>query len=136
IPPTLMVMRLDAAQPGHVYNAIVGSLKAEREGLSGPVVLDSRGLGNPATNAAGQPVGGNANAGYADYDIHIRNLAAFLKEKTALTVVTDNKGPVFARDSVPEMALYCGWYSLRKYVPAFEFIRPGAVGFHVASFEM
>jgi len=30
--------------------------------------------------------------------------------------------------------LYCGWYSLRKYVDAFVFVR-GAVGFHIASFE-
>jgi uncharacterized protein (TIGR03790 family) len=30
--------------------------------------------------------------------------------------------------------LYCGWYSLRQYVDAFDFV-PGAVGFHAASFE-
>jgi hypothetical protein len=30
--------------------------------------------------------------------------------------------------------LYCGWYSLRRYVDAFTF-SPGAVGFHLASFE-
>ena len=31
-------------------------------------------------------------------------------------------------------ALYVGWYSLQKYVPAFTWKR-GAVGWHIASFE-
>jgi uncharacterized protein (TIGR03790 family) len=59
-----------------------------------------------------------------------------LKEKTTLKLIVDDGPEVLRADAVPEMALYCGWYSLRKYVPAFQFIRPGAVGYHVASFEM
>ncbi|MGB2865090.1 MAG: TIGR03790 family protein [Sedimentisphaerales bacterium] len=30
--------------------------------------------------------------------------------------------------------VYCGWYSLKKYVDAFEFV-DGAIGYHIASFE-
>jgi hypothetical protein len=41
---------------------------------------------------------------------------------------------VFKPGAAPEAALYVGWYSLRKYVPAFSWNR-GAVGYHVASFE-
>ena len=33
------------------------------------------------------------------------------------------------------MALYCGWYSVHNYVPGMKFNR-GAVGYHVASFEL
>jgi hypothetical protein len=36
---------------------------------------------------------------------------------------------------VRDVALYCGWYSVRNYVPACQF-KAGAVGYHVASFEM
>jgi uncharacterized protein (TIGR03790 family) len=38
-------------------------------------------------------------------------------------------------NSVKDAAIYCGWYSLQKYVPACTFV-PGAVGYHVASYEM
>lgn len=41
---------------------------------------------------------------------------------------------LFAPDSCPQTAIYCGWYSVRKYVDAFEFV-DGAVGYHIASFE-
>ncbi|MCK5914085.1 MAG: TIGR03790 family protein, partial [Desulfuromusa sp.] len=34
----------------------------------------------------------------------------------------------------PQSALYCGWYSLGKYVDAFDWQR-GAVGYHIASSE-
>ena len=30
--------------------------------------------------------------------------------------------------------MYCGWYSLARYVDAFEWV-PGAVGYHIASAE-
>ena len=34
----------------------------------------------------------------------------------------------------PDAALYCGWYSLGKYVDAFTW-RPGSVAYHIASSE-
>jgi hypothetical protein len=46
----------------------------------------------------------------------------------------DNREAVFGPGDCPDAMLYCGWYSLRKYVDAFTFV-PGAVGFHIASFE-
>jgi uncharacterized protein (TIGR03790 family) len=41
---------------------------------------------------------------------------------------------LFGPGQAPEAAIYCGWYSLAKYVPAFEWHR-GAVGYHMASAE-
>jgi uncharacterized protein (TIGR03790 family) len=41
---------------------------------------------------------------------------------------------LFPAGSCPDAALYVGWYSLQKYVPAFRWVR-GSVGWHVASFE-
>ena len=42
---------------------------------------------------------------------------------------------MFGPGDCPGAALYCGWYSLTKYVDAFDFV-PGAVAVHIASFEL
>ena len=44
VQPTLMVSRLDAPQSGQVREMILASLRAERDGLKGKIVLDARGL--------------------------------------------------------------------------------------------
>jgi uncharacterized protein (TIGR03790 family) len=49
-------------------------------------------------------------------------------------VVLDLRPGLFLRGSCPQAALYCGWYSLRKYVPSCTWQR-GAVAYHVASGE-
>ena len=51
-----------------------------------------------------------------------------------MKVVLDKKPAVFPPGSCPDAALYCGWYSLANYVPAFKWNK-GAVGYHVASSE-
>jgi hypothetical protein len=61
-------------------------------------------------------------------------LAKIVKKHTKIPVVLDTKKPLFARGSCPDAALYVGWYSLRKYIPAFKWSR-GAVAWHIASFE-
>ena len=125
--PTLMVMRLDAPQPGMVRDMILASLRAERDGLRGKVVLDSRGI-----NAAGDQ-GKFGNYGW--YDQTIRDLAEFIRTKTKLPLLHDVSPEILAPKSTDNVALYCGWYSVRNYVPSVE-LAPGAVGFHVASFEL
>jgi uncharacterized protein (TIGR03790 family) len=50
-------------------------------------------------------------------------------------VTLDNKPAVLPANSESDVALYCGWYSLRTYVPGMKFNR-GAVGYHVASYEL
>jgi uncharacterized protein (TIGR03790 family) len=49
--------------------------------------------------------------------------------------VTVNRGPeMFAAGSCPDAALYCGWYSLGKYVESLKLNR-GAVAFHAGGDE-
>jgi len=126
--PVLMTMRLDGPQEGSARDIIIASLKAEREGLTGRVVLDSRSI--MAMKPDGKP------DGYGQYDESIRNLATLLAEKTKLQVLHDTKPAVLSEKQFQEgVMLYCGWYSLRNYVPSMAF-KPGAVGYHVASLEM
>ena len=118
----LMVCRLDGPDPDTVRRMAYDAASAERQGLEGTVYLDARGLdGGPAD-------------GYSRYDRSLVDLADLLKKKSNLKVVLDQRPELFAPGACPDAALYCGWYSLRQYVDAFQW-RPGAVGFHVASAE-
>jgi len=120
-PRTLMVARLDAPTEQIVRGIIDTSLKVEAEGLAGIVGLDAR--GKAPTDA------------YGKFDALIRDLATELREKSRAEVRLDDADEVFAAGSVRDVSLYCGWYSLRNYVPGMAF-KPGAVGYHVASGEM
>ncbi len=126
-PPALMVMRLDAASLQRVRSIIDTSIEVERTGLLGQVVIDSRGIA--ATKTDGKP------DGYGSYDQTLRNLDRLLEDKTHLKVLFDTRPTTLPANSASDVALYCGWYSLRKYIPSMTF-SPGAVAFHVASFEM
>jgi uncharacterized protein (TIGR03790 family) len=122
-PATLMVMRLDGPTEQSVDRIILSSIKVEKQGLKGQVALDARGR--------------KGDDGYARYDATIRSLAGLLRAKTTLRVTFDDTEPVFqpGPEAPKGVALYCGWYSLRTYVPAMTF-NEGAVGFHVASSEL
>lgn len=119
---TVMVCRLDGPEEKIVLGLIDKALEAEPSGLKGVAYFDGR---YPTSEGASQ---------YAHYDRSIRAAAEVVRQKTGLQVVEDNKPELFAPGSCPDAALYCGWYSLRNYVDAFDFV-PGAVGFHIASFE-
>jgi uncharacterized protein (TIGR03790 family) len=41
---------------------------------------------------------------------------------------------LFEAGACPQTAIYCGWYSLRKYIDAFDFV-DGAIGYHISSLE-
>jgi uncharacterized protein (TIGR03790 family) len=125
-PPVMMVCRLDGPQSGTVAQIITTSLKAEAEGLKGRIVIDSRGL--PAGRS------GKADA-YGQYDQTLRNVMELLRAKTKLSTVFDDRDPVLPAGSAKNVAVYMGWYSVDRYVPACEFV-PGAVAFHLASFTM
>jgi uncharacterized protein (TIGR03790 family) len=125
--PTLMTCRLDAPQTGQVRDLILTGRKAEREGLKGRLVLDSRNL---------MARGDQAQVGsYGWYDQSIRNLNELVRAKTKFPVTFDSSPEVLGPGAVQNVALYCGWYSVRNYVPSCRFV-PGAVGFHVASYEL
>jgi len=117
---TLMVSRLDGPNEQIATGLVDKAIAAEKTGLKGFAYIDSRGI------ARGDL--------YGHYDQSLRNLAAYTKAHTELTVREERAPQLFAPDTCPKAAIYCGWYSLKKYVDAFEFV-DGAVGYHIASFE-
>jgi uncharacterized protein (TIGR03790 family) len=123
---TLMVSRLAAPTMAQTLKLIDAAIEVEKTGLTGTVYLDARGM---SSNPQGDPRGS-----YAQYDQSLRDLAARLKAHTSLKVVLDDKAELFPPGSCPDAALYCGWYSLGKYIDAFTW-HPGAVGYHLASME-
>lgn len=122
----LMTCRIDAPTLPIARRIIDDSIQTEKTGLHGTVVFDSRGL--PEKN-------GQQLDGYGWYDQAIRNTAKWVSEKTKLHVVTDDQPQVILPHTVDHVATYIGWYSLQNYVPGCRFVS-GAVGFHVASFEL
>lgn len=125
---TLMVMRLDGPQSGTAKDIIMACVAAEKQGgLEGTFAIDSRGLASRSPD-------GKVDA-YGDYDQRLRDLAELVQRHGHMSVMHDDQPAVFKPQAAKNIALYCGWYSVRKYVPSFEFV-PGAVGFHVASYEM
>jgi len=124
--PTLMVSRLAAPKVELVEKLIDASIATEKTGLSGKVYLDARGMSY-------QP-GKSKPGSYGEYDQSLRDLAERLREHTDLEVVLDDEDKLFQPGECPDAALYCGWYSLAKYVDAFDW-RAGAVGYHIASSE-
>ena len=120
---TLMVGRLDGPTPATARRLVDDALEVEKAGLNGVFYLDARGL-------TGQATPGN----YVWFDQHLLLLSDLLKKYSDLKVVLDKQPGLFPPGSCPDAALYCGWYSLANYVPAFKWNR-GAVGYHVASSE-
>jgi uncharacterized protein (TIGR03790 family) len=116
----LMVSRLDGPSDKIVKGLIDKAITAETSGLKGNAYFDSRGIVK--------------NDSYGQYDYSLRDLASFTKSETNIPVIQDQNAKLFQAGDCPETALYCGWYSLREYVDAFDFV-DGAVGFHIASFE-
>jgi uncharacterized protein (TIGR03790 family) len=121
-----MVSRITAPTLEAARKLIEASIAVERKGLRGKVYLDARGVRwDPKREPRGS---------YGHYDQSLRDLAERLKAHTRLEVVLDDKPELFAPRTCPDAALYCGWYSLGKYVDAFTWV-PGAVGYHIASGE-
>jgi uncharacterized protein (TIGR03790 family) len=120
-PPVLMVMRLDGPDAPTVERMIRSSVAVESEGLNGIIAIDAR--GKPPTEP------------YGIFDQRLRHLSEIVRTKTQLGQAFADEEPVFPPHSVKNVALYCGWYSVGNYIPGCDFNR-GAVGYHVASFEM
>jgi len=75
-----------------------------------------------------------ADSGYAFYDRSIHLAAALVEKSRRLPVVVDSNESLFKEGACPDAALYCGWYSLSRYIDSFTWKR-GAVGYHIASGE-
>lgn len=120
----LFVSRLDGPTPAIVRRVIDDSLYAEQHGLKGEVWFDAR-----------WPLPKKKNLqGYALYDASIHKAAAVTEKISSLPVHLDEQQRLFQPGEATNTALYCGWYSLAKYIDAFEWQR-GAVGYHIASSE-
>jgi uncharacterized protein (TIGR03790 family) len=120
----LMVSRLDGPSPESVIRIINDSIWAEKNGLKGTAYLDARW----PPSKKGKP------SGYAAYDNSLHKTARLLRKNKVMPVVINSAPHLFGPGQAPEAALYCGWYSLAKYVDAFSW-RRGAVGYHIASAE-
>jgi uncharacterized protein (TIGR03790 family) len=119
----LMVSRLDAPSEKIVRRVIDDSLAAEDHGLKGTAYFDAR-WKKPLTAKLD---------GYAYYDNSLHRAAERLGARGIPVVINDRPG-LFQAGEAPVAALYCGWYSLGRYVDAFDW-QPGAVGYHIASVE-
>ena len=51
-----------------------------------------------------------------------------------MPVIINTENELFKEGECPDAALYCGWYSLSRYIGAFTWKR-GSVGYHIASGE-
>jgi uncharacterized protein (TIGR03790 family) len=124
--PVMMVSRLDGPDVATVARIIQTSVQVEKTGLQGVMALNS--FGYSMERAA------DGRNYYKEFDGKIRDLSLMVRSRTKVPVVADYTH-IFKDREVENVALYCGWYSLRHYVPGMEF-SPGAVGYHVASLEM
>jgi len=126
-PPTLMVMRLDGPDPATVEKMMRTSVEVEKTGLTGIIAIDARGI---------QPIDDKGNLNnFGEFDETLRHLAFLVRTKTNLKIAFDDQDIVFPPHYAKNVACYCGWYSVSHYIPGCDF-NPGAVGYHVASFEM
>jgi len=117
---TLMVSRLDGPDDRIATGLIDKAIEAEKTGLKGVAYIDSRGI--------------MRNDMYGHFDQSLRDLAILTGLRMEIPVKEERTAKLFAPDSCRQTAIYCGWYSLKKYVDAFEFV-DGAIGYHIASFE-
>jgi uncharacterized protein (TIGR03790 family) len=125
--PTVLTCRIDGPSPTVAKRIIDDALAAEAAGgPKGTAYVDARGI---KWDSAGDAVAGT----YGGYDESIRELADLFKQ-AGLTTTLDNRPEVFAPGTCPNTALYCGWYSLDTYVPAFSFEK-GSIAVHIASGE-
>ena len=120
----LMVARLDG--PAAVRRLMDDARAVERRGLAGAACFDARWPDRPLTPGAD---------GYRRYDSSLHAAASMLRIGGRLSSVRlDDREELFQPGDCPESALYCGWYSLSRYVDAFTWVR-GAVAYHLASGE-
>jgi uncharacterized protein (TIGR03790 family) len=125
--PTLMVTRLDAPTPDMVKSIITNSIAVEQKGLTGQIVIDTRGI-KPGQEDKEHP-------GFGVYDQYLHDLGDLVRQHTKLKMLLDDKVEVLPPNSADNVAMYCGWYSVHNYIPCCKF-NPGAVGFHIASYEL
>ena len=121
--PVLLVARLDGPDTQTVYRLIDDSLSVEKDGLQGIAYFDARWP---------EQKSGTAVSAYQHYDNSIHAAARLVSSQ--MNVVVDDQPQLFGAGACPQAALYCGWYSLGRYIDSFSW-QKGAVGYHIASSE-
>ncbi|MEW6517965.1 MAG: TIGR03790 family protein [Thermodesulfobacteriota bacterium] len=121
----LMVSRLDASSPELVSRMITDALATEKQGLRGEAFFDAR-WPDPGLKKVDS---------YGWYDRAVHRAATVVRQSGRMKqVVVDEQSALFQPGVGRDAALYCGWYSLARYVDAFNW-RQGAIGYHIASSE-
>ncbi|MBU1567110.1 MAG: TIGR03790 family protein [Proteobacteria bacterium] len=119
----LLVSRLDGPDAATVYRVINDTLQIEKEGLQGRAFFDAR---------WSRPERSDSLGGYQLYDLSLHRTADAVALR--METVLDNREELFAEKCCSEVALYCGWYSLGKYMDSFVW-QKGSIGYHIASAE-
>jgi uncharacterized protein (TIGR03790 family) len=120
---TLMVSRLDGPNFKIAQDLIDKATVAEKTGLHGFAYIDSRGIAKD-----------NRPYSFGYFDKSLRDLAILARFRTELTIKEERTEKLFQPGTCPQTAIYCGWYSLERYIDAFDFV-DGAIGYHISSLE-
>jgi len=120
---TLMVCRLDGPSEQIAIGLVDKAIAAEQKGLRGVAYIDSRGLEDEEELYS---------HGY--FDKALRDTALMIKARAIIPVREERTEKLFGPGQCPQTAIYCGWYSLKNYIDAFDFV-DGAIGYHIASWE-
>lgn len=120
----LMTSRLDGANETIVKRIIDDSIEAEKIGLTGTACFDAR-WKDPEEKKV---------SGYGFYDKSIHRASQLILNRNEFNVVINDENTLFQKGECKDTALYCGWYSLARYVDAFTWAK-GSVGYHIASSE-
>jgi uncharacterized protein (TIGR03790 family) len=123
----IMTMRLDGPDEATVEKLMRTSVAVEKTGLQGIIAIDARGILPVDDKGKRDPFG--------EFDEHLRHLETIIRSKTQMHSRIDDEDLVFPPHMVKNVALYVGWYSVQHYIPGCDF-NPGAVGYHIASYEM
>ncbi|HMO18278.1 MAG TPA: TIGR03790 family protein [Oligoflexia bacterium] len=119
--PLLLTSRLDGPGVNTVKKIIDNTLTADNlDNLKGTFLIDARGLSWEQRDE------------YATWDRDITTLARVAKTGSRFKIDFDGR-PEIAGET-KNIALYIGWYQVRKYENVYSF-KPGAVGYHIASSE-
>lgn len=102
----LLVSRLDGPTDIIVKRIIDDSIDTEKKGLQGKAYFDARWT-DP---------GKKELTGYKLYDRSIHLAAKSVEKNITMDTILNDTDALFKRNSCPQAALYCGWYSLAKYV--------------------
>lgn len=120
---TLMVCRLDGPGKRMAQGLVDKAIVTEKTGLKGVAYIDSRGIADS-----------NKPYSFGWFDQSLRDMAVLTKLRTEMTVKQERTKKLFAPGACPRTAIYCGWYSLKEYIDAFDFV-DGAIGYHISSWE-